>query len=1177
MAPRQCVCGFSTPLDNAFSNHQRSCKKAKKQLSVIMERNSLLKREREARELDDARRKDLLEIEAKVLIAEASQPVTAALPDQLNLLPSEDVPPQTADNNVSDLNEPLATRRRRRMPKLPKRFIHPLPEAAPPLLMDPSASTQEDEVAPPSSLPLPPAARLRKILNSPRNVFGLVRRYFADKFPTADPEELVTLADLSEPVDPPPPLLNDTSGSNGPNFSPYPNKTSFDLGNYYWNGSQQKTQADFKQLIDILTDPNFTPSDLRDTNWSQINAAIGENIQVLPNEPNEGEAEWLNADAGWIKDHIDISVPFAKGSDKPGASIYPGVDLYHRKIVDVLKERISNPHTGQNFHMTPYELQWQPTPEHREVRVQGEMYTSPAFLEAHEALQNSPPEPGFVDVYPQLPDEFKDFANEHIGGKGTKSPFLAHCRREFFHAQLEILLDDEFIEAWVHGIVIMCFDGILRRFFPRIFTYSADYPEKCLIPKDRIQNLGMKLDRKQRISKRRDDDENMRRNIATARDFIYVQDLPITGVAVERLLKPQSWVPTSNAFSSRLHQLGFNFFLMLVVDMLHEFELGVWKSLFIHLLRMLAVLDIALIHELDRRFRAMPTFGRDTIRKFKANMSEMKSLAARDFEDLLQCATPAPEGLFPEPHNTKIMCLLFTCAHWHALAKLRQHHDITLDILDDVTTSLGEQFRYFAEKICPCYNTQELPREAAARERREKKTDDSTGGQSRTRQPGPKARPFQLQRVKFHFLGDYVECIRHFGTTDSYSPAIGESEHRTSKKAYLRTSRKNFELQMARIERRQANLRRISERIYGVPKQLSDVAANPIAAYTMGISENWPEVIPKFLQSNAGDPAVADFRQKLQKHLAPRMSAIILSANDGSRTLASTSPLNSLAPDHARIFFKGDKFYRHNIFGVNYTTYDVHRKKDIFNPRTSHRDVMVLANNEDKSAHPYLYARVLGIFHANVIYTGTVPVDYTTRAVEFLWVRWFEYVEDNSSGWTGSTLDRLRFPTMANEDSFSFLDPGDVLRGCHVVPCFAAGQRYPDGKGISRCARDDEDYKNYYVMSEETSHRGVLWRDVLKKFRHGNTPEPQRTDGDERDGPGEEEHEGEVSGEGEDGNEIVEEEGKDDDDDDDDWVNEMDIEEEEENGTLADSGDEEEFLAFDDLYGDADSLEHAHD
>jgi hypothetical protein len=40
---------------------------------------------------------------------------------------------------------------------------------------------------------------------------------------------------------------------------------------------------------------------------------------------------------------------------------------------------------------------------------------------------------------------------------------------------------------------------------------------------------------------------------------------------------------------------------MLVVDLMHEFELGVWKNLFIHLLRILTVVDKNLIHELDRR------------------------------------------------------------------------------------------------------------------------------------------------------------------------------------------------------------------------------------------------------------------------------------------------------------------------------------------------------------------------------------------------------------------------------------------------------------------------------------------------------------------------------------------------------------------------------------------------
>lgn len=39
------------------------------------------------------------------------------------------------------------------------------------------------------------------------------------------------------------------------------------------------------------------------------------------------------------------------------------------------------------------------------------------------------------------------------------------------------------------------------------------------------------------------------------------------------------------------------------------------------------------------RFRVIPTFGRDSIRKFRNNVSEMKRLGARDFENLLQVST----------------------------------------------------------------------------------------------------------------------------------------------------------------------------------------------------------------------------------------------------------------------------------------------------------------------------------------------------------------------------------------------------------------------------------------------------------------------------------------------------------------------------------------------------------
>jgi hypothetical protein len=78
----------------------------------------------------------------------------------------------------------------------------------------------------------------------------------------------------------------------------------------------------------------------------------------------------------------------------------------------------------------------------------------------------------------QLPDAFKDFASENMKGTRPSDHLITHCRREMLHAQWEILLDDEFVDAYEHGIIIQCCDEITCRFYPRIVTYSADYKEK---------------------------------------------------------------------------------------------------------------------------------------------------------------------------------------------------------------------------------------------------------------------------------------------------------------------------------------------------------------------------------------------------------------------------------------------------------------------------------------------------------------------------------------------------------------------------------------------------------------------------------------------------------------------------------------------------------------------------
>jgi len=78
----------------------------------------------------------------------------------------------------------------------------------------------------------------------------------------------------------------------------------------------------------------------------------------------------------------------------------------------------------------------------------------------------------------QMPDEIRDIIQRALK-KAPSQALLTHCRRKLFHAAETVLLNGpEFQHAYKNGIVVKCIDGVVRRLFPRIFTYSADYPEK---------------------------------------------------------------------------------------------------------------------------------------------------------------------------------------------------------------------------------------------------------------------------------------------------------------------------------------------------------------------------------------------------------------------------------------------------------------------------------------------------------------------------------------------------------------------------------------------------------------------------------------------------------------------------------------------------------------------------
>lgn len=126
------------------------------------------------------------------------------------------------------------------------------------------------------------------------------------------------------------------------------------------------------------------------------------------------------------------------------------------------------------------------------------------------------------------------------------------------------------------------------------------------------------------------------------------------------------------------------------------------------------------------------------------------------------------------------MTLLFRLAEWHALAKLRLHTDSTLTRMETATTILGQMLRQFRDRCCSEFVTVELPKEAAARARRQgrneskntNKPSSSTPLQMETTLGTPsnnKTKKLNLSTYKIHALGDYVQTIRLHGTTDSYS------------------------------------------------------------------------------------------------------------------------------------------------------------------------------------------------------------------------------------------------------------------------------------------------------------------------------------------------------------------------------------------------------------------------
>ena len=154
---------------------------------------------------------------------------------------------------------------------------------------------------------------------------------------------------------------------------------------------------------------------------------------------------------------------------------------------------------------------------------------------------------------------------------------------------------------------------------------------------------------------------------------------------------------------------------------------------------------------------------------------------------------------------------------------------------------------------------------------------------------------------------------------------------------------------------------------------------------------------------------------------------------------------------------------------VNYTTYDVRRGQDSLSSR-KRSDIMMLSresnNNESVApSHPFEYARIIGIFHIDVVHHVPGEDRPTTTSIEIIWIRRFRLDTRYSAGFKQKRFYRLEFIPSTDPDAFGFVHPDEIIRGAHLIPAFHYGgtDQFLSGVSIARNEDEYDDYRYFYV------------------------------------------------------------------------------------------------------------------
>jgi hypothetical protein len=304
-----------------------------------------------------------------------------------------------------------------------------------------------------------------------------------------------------------------------------------------------------------------------------------------------------------------------------------------------------------------------------------------------------------------------------------------------------------------------------------------------------------------------------------------------------------------------------------------------------------------------------------------------------------------------------------------------------------------------------------------------------------------------------------------------------------------RTDKKNYEVQLSQIERRQARLASIRAKLDATastppakgssPVSIDDLKQPPSSKYVIGVSRKSPidlccfapildvPHIDPYLKVSSSSKLLAswscimlltqsyhqDTIPKLKQHLLPRIL--------GRLGYSSAEAVKKC--DWMNVAFLEGRIFSHKLMKIHYTTYDIRPEKDVIHLETPQCHVMLLdPDNGGELEHPYRYARVIGIFHANVSYVGQLPdgtSSYASHQIDFCWAHWYTWHKALDE----FALERASPHPLNSPVALGFFDPIQILRAVHLIPQFSLKRMDKVGPVKSRWDSKYEIWNTYFI------------------------------------------------------------------------------------------------------------------